>query len=112
MDKKYNESWVVVIGEGFSFEGTHQVCVLWMYTSNSVAVLVTRVRPPPSPLSPAAAAAAAHSRAPAAARPAAPAAPDAAPDAAPAAAARLPAAHQSPRVSLSRRAAGARQTGA
>ena len=24
MDKKYNESWVVVIGEGFTFEVTHE----------------------------------------------------------------------------------------
>ena len=46
MDKKYNESWVVVIGEGFSFEVTHQVKhVLWMYTSNSVAVLVYKGAP-------------------------------------------------------------------
>jgi len=40
MDKKYNESWVVIIGEGFGFEVTHEVKhVLWMYF-NSVAVLV------------------------------------------------------------------------
>ena len=25
MDKKYNESWVVIIGEGFGFEVTHEV---------------------------------------------------------------------------------------
>merc|ERR1712203_1329513 len=32
MDKKYNESWVVIIGEGFGFEVTHEVKhVLWMY---------------------------------------------------------------------------------
>ena len=32
MDKKYNENWIVVIGQGFSFEVTHEVKhVLWMY---------------------------------------------------------------------------------
>merc|ERR1711865_1238181 len=25
MDKKYNESWVVVIGQGFAFEVTHEL---------------------------------------------------------------------------------------
>ena len=31
MDKKYNENWIVVIGQGFSFEVTHEVKhVLWM----------------------------------------------------------------------------------
>ncbi|EOD20447.1 hypothetical protein EMIHUDRAFT_208296 [Emiliania huxleyi CCMP1516] len=35
MDKKYNESWVVVIGEGFTFEVKH---VLWMFL-NQTAVL-------------------------------------------------------------------------
>eukprot|EP00316_Scyphosphaera_apsteinii_P003954 CAMPEP_0119343874 /NCGR_PEP_ID=MMETSP1333-20130426/106679_1 /TAXON_ID=418940 /ORGANISM="Scyphosphaera apsteinii, Strain RCC1455" /LENGTH=111 /DNA_ID=CAMNT_0007356291 /DNA_START=39 /DNA_END=374 /DNA_ORIENTATION=+ len=40
MDKKYNESWVVIIGEGFGFEVTHEVKhVLWMYF-NQNAVLV------------------------------------------------------------------------
>lgn len=40
MDKKYNESWVVVIGQGFAFEVTHEVKhVLWMYFWN-IAVLV------------------------------------------------------------------------
>mmetsp|Transcript_8229 Transcript_8229/g.22914 ORF Transcript_8229/g.22914 Transcript_8229/m.22914 type:complete len:96 (+) Transcript_8229:342-629(+) len=39
MDKKYNESWVVIIGEGFGFEVTHEVKhVLWMYL-NTVAIL-------------------------------------------------------------------------
>ena len=42
MDKKYNESWVVIIGEGFGFEVTHEVKhVLWMYF-NSVAILVCK----------------------------------------------------------------------
>mmetsp|Transcript_37701 Transcript_37701/g.99654 ORF Transcript_37701/g.99654 Transcript_37701/m.99654 type:complete len:112 (+) Transcript_37701:104-439(+) len=32
MDKKYNENWIVIIGQGFSFEVTHEVKhVLWMY---------------------------------------------------------------------------------
>ena len=32
MDKKYNENWIVVIGQGFAFEVTHEVKhVLWMY---------------------------------------------------------------------------------
>lgn len=32
MDKKYNESWVVVMGQGFAFEVTHEVKhVLWMF---------------------------------------------------------------------------------
>ena len=40
MDKKYNESWVVVIGQGFAFEVTHEVKhVLWMYFWN-IAILV------------------------------------------------------------------------
>ena len=31
MDKKYNENWIVVIGQGFAFEVTHEVKhVLWM----------------------------------------------------------------------------------
>ena len=35
MDKKYNESWVVVIGQGFAFEVTHEVKhVLWMFMSD------------------------------------------------------------------------------
>ena len=125
MDKKYNESWVVVIGEGFSFEVTHQVKhVLWMYTSNSVAVLVykgapaavsavARCRPLPPPPQPRRRS---RARRRCAARDAAPDAAPAARDARPtlpAAAARLPAAHQSHRaLSLPRRAAGAGQTGA
>ena len=40
MDKKYNENWIVVIGQGFSFEVTHEVKhVLWMYFCD-IAVLV------------------------------------------------------------------------
>merc|ERR1712094_83928 len=40
MDKKYNESWVVIVGQGFSFEVTHEVKhVLWMYFCD-IAVLV------------------------------------------------------------------------
>ena len=40
MDKKYNESWVVVMGQGFAFEVTHEVKhVLWMfYMQDSVLV--------------------------------------------------------------------------
>ena len=40
MDKKYNESWVVVIGQGFAFEVTHEVKhVLWMFIAD-VSTLV------------------------------------------------------------------------
>eukprot|EP00326_Haptolina_ericina_P014223 CAMPEP_0181204754 /NCGR_PEP_ID=MMETSP1096-20121128/20106_1 /TAXON_ID=156174 ORGANISM="Chrysochromulina ericina, Strain CCMP281" /NCGR_SAMPLE_ID=MMETSP1096 /ASSEMBLY_ACC=CAM_ASM_000453 /LENGTH=111 /DNA_ID=CAMNT_0023295479 /DNA_START=39 /DNA_END=374 /DNA_ORIENTATION=+ len=40
MDKKYNESWVVIIGQGFAFEVTHEVKhVLWMFHWN-IAILV------------------------------------------------------------------------
>ena len=40
MDKKYTESWVVIMGEGFGYEVTHEVKhVLWMYFGD-VAVLV------------------------------------------------------------------------
>jgi len=40
MDKKYNENWIVVIGQGFAFEVTHEVKhVLWMYFCD-IAVLV------------------------------------------------------------------------
>ena len=46
MDKKYNESWVVVIGQGFAFEVTHEVKhVLWMYFWN-IAILVYKGTPP------------------------------------------------------------------
>ena len=39
MDKKYNENWIVVVGQGFSFEVTHEVKhVLWMYLCD-VAIL-------------------------------------------------------------------------
>ena len=39
MDKKYNENWIVVIGQGFSFEVTHEVKhVLWMYNCD-IAIL-------------------------------------------------------------------------
>ena len=42
MDKKYNENWIVVIGQGFSFEVTHEVKhVLWMYFCD-IAVLVCK----------------------------------------------------------------------
>ena len=40
MDKKYNESWVVIIGEGFGFEVTHEVKhVLWMFLSDLSALV-------------------------------------------------------------------------
>ena len=40
MDKKYNENWIVVIGQGFSFEVTHEVKhVLWMFFCDT-AILV------------------------------------------------------------------------
>jgi len=36
MDKKYNENWIVIIGQGFSFEVTHEVKhVLWMYNCDT-----------------------------------------------------------------------------
>ena len=39
MDKKYNENWIVIIGEGFAFEVTHEVKhVLWMYNCD-IAIL-------------------------------------------------------------------------
>ena len=42
MDKKYNENWIVVIGQGFAFEVTHEVKhVLWMYFCDT-AVLVCK----------------------------------------------------------------------
>jgi len=42
MDKKYNENWIVVIGQGFAFEVTHEVKhVLWMYFCD-IAVLVCK----------------------------------------------------------------------
>lgn len=58
MDKKYNESWVVVIGQGFAFEVTHEVKhVLWMFLSDLSALVykgaalcrVTRPLPTPRP---------------------------------------------------------------
>merc|ERR1719198_1374325 len=40
MDKKYNVSWVCIIGQGFAFEVTHEVKhVLWMYHCDT-AILV------------------------------------------------------------------------
>ena len=40
MDKKYNESWVVIIGQGFAFEVTHEVKhVLWMFLSDLSALV-------------------------------------------------------------------------
>ena len=46
MDKKYNESWVVIIGQGFAFEVTHEVKhVLWMFHWN-IAILVYKGLPP------------------------------------------------------------------
>ena len=42
MDKKYNENWIVVIGQGFAFEVTHEVKMgLWMYFCD-IAVLVCK----------------------------------------------------------------------
>jgi dynein light chain 4 len=42
MDKKYNENWIVAIGQGFAFEVTHEVKhVLWMYFCD-IAVLVCK----------------------------------------------------------------------
>ena len=42
MDKKYNENWLVVIGQGFAFEVTHEVKhVLWMYFCDT-AILVCK----------------------------------------------------------------------
>jgi len=39
MDKKYNENWIVVVGQNFSFEVTHEVKhVLWLYNCD-IAVL-------------------------------------------------------------------------
>jgi len=39
MDKKYNENWIVVVGQNFSFEVTHEVKhVLWMYNCD-IAIL-------------------------------------------------------------------------
>ena len=36
---RYNENWIVVVGQGFSFEVTHEVKhVLWMYLCD-VAIL-------------------------------------------------------------------------
>ena len=61
MDKKYNESWVVVIGQGFAFEVTHEVKhVLWMFLSDLSALVykgaalrrVTRPLPTPRPSPP------------------------------------------------------------
>ena len=44
MDKKYNSNWIVAIGQGFSFEVTHEVKhVLWMYFAQ-VAVLVYKAK--------------------------------------------------------------------
>ena len=49
MDKKYNENWIVVIGQGFAFEVTHEVKhVLWMCAS-PVVRRPPRTRPGPSP---------------------------------------------------------------
>jgi len=39
MDKKYNESWVVVIGQGFAFEVRHHL----------LAIATLPSPPPPSP---------------------------------------------------------------
>ena len=40
MDKKYNESWMVIIGQGFAFEVTHEVKhVLWMYLGDVSALV-------------------------------------------------------------------------
>ena len=48
MDKKYNENWIVVIGQGFAFEVTHEVKhVLWMYAPHALAPC-----PPPEAGSP------------------------------------------------------------
>ena len=45
MDKKYNSNWIVAIGQGFSFEVTHEVKhVLWMYFNNC-AILVYKGAP-------------------------------------------------------------------
>ena len=56
MDKKYNESWVVIIGQGFAFEVTHEVKhVLWMFLSDLSALVYkgAPTRPPwPSVRSP------------------------------------------------------------
>ena len=42
MDKKYNSNWIVAIGQGFSFEVTHEVKhVLWMYFCD-IGVLVCK----------------------------------------------------------------------
>ena len=39
---RYNENWIVVIGQGFAFEVTHEVKhVLWMYFCD-IAVLVCK----------------------------------------------------------------------
>ena len=43
MEKKFNGSWGVIIGEGFGYEVTHQVKhVLWMYF-NCTAILVFKI---------------------------------------------------------------------
>lgn len=51
MDKKYNESWVVIIGQGFAFEVTHEVKhVLWMFLSDlSALVYKGASTSPPAP---------------------------------------------------------------
>ena len=52
MDKKYNESWVVVIGQGFAFEVTHEVKhVLWMFIAD-VSTLVYKGAALPRPRAP------------------------------------------------------------
>jgi dynein light chain 4 len=41
MDKKFGQAWHVVIGEGFSFEITHEMKnLLYMFFGGSQAILV------------------------------------------------------------------------
>lgn len=39
MDKKFGTAWHVVVGEGFSFEVTHETkCMLYMFFGGNVAI--------------------------------------------------------------------------
>merc|ERR1712060_863581 len=45
MDKKYNESWVVIIGEGFGFEVTHEVCRCDWFARPTMSIICDTLMP-------------------------------------------------------------------